>query len=135
MISCENLCHYIEHERGNYYGEKFDKGKFTNGRNIILLDDQKRFLENLVFGKITDCPRCFGKTFLINLYAEYLNKQHDELKFDDEIIADDFITSDEILSKGLLTKKHLANALKQNPTKAKREYNLTDEMIEKLQSI
>lgn len=135
MINVENLIHYIEHERGNYHGEKFDRNKFPYGKNVILLDTQKMFLENLVNGKVTDCPRCFGKTFLINLYAEYLNNQHDDVKYNHNIVADDYITCNEMISKGILSNEHIARAIKTNKAKAVAEYNLTNETVNKIENL
>ena len=90
---------------------------------IILQEDQKLFIKNLVEGKITDVPRNFGKTFLILLYAEYLDYLHDNVKYSNEIKADDYISCHCLIQRGM-DKKFIVRALRTNGEAAIRDYNI-----------
>ncbi len=132
MVTYEGLVNYIERDRAAYRGDKFaEQGK--EFYRFKLLDSQKRFLKNLIEGKVTDCPRGFGKTFLIKLYAEYLNKVHDEVKYYDEK-ADDYISCEESIKEYLLNTNMIKEALICNKERAISEYNVTPEIIKTLEN-
>lgn len=96
------------------------------GRPVDLFPAQKRFLANLCEGKLTDTPRCFGKTFVINLYCKALDYYTDSIKWG-EAEADDCISLSE-MHEGvgpvkMLSSYHIQNAYNTNAKLAMREYN------------
>ena len=124
MITLEMCLDYIENKM------------FTKSGKIIypLTPAQKKFLGNLCEGKLTNAPRNFGKTFLIELYAECLNYYIDQVKY--TIAADDYISLYEML-KGYnngdampLSKKSIVDAYNVNSKAAMREYNFNKEDLE-----
>lgn len=95
---------------------------------IQLTKSQKKFLKNLCEGKLTDTPRCFGKTFIIKLYCECLDYYSDNLKYG-LAVADDYISLNEFMDDFRdydvkpLSMKHIAEGYKIAPETAMREYN------------
>lgn len=122
MITLEMCLDYIENKLFTASGERI----------YPLTPAQKKFLGNLCEGKLTDTPRNFGKTFLIELYAECLNYYVDQVKY--TIQADDYISlyemfngTDDIVP---LSISNVVDAYKVNPEIAMREYNFTEKDIE-----
>ena len=73
-----------------------------------------------------------GKTFVIQLYADYLNYVTDMCKYDSSIVTDEYISGyDCCLENHLLSYKAVKNALYQNKDKAMVEYNILADDIEK----
>lgn len=100
---------------------------------IILTEPQKKFLKNLCEGKLTDTPRCFGKTFVIKLYCECLDYYTDSIKWY-EVKPDDYISLDEAVNgfpsgAKLLDVQYVVDAYKTSSEKAMREYNFDEEFI------
>lgn len=95
---------------------------------IQLTKSQKKFLKNLCEGKLTDTPRCFGKTFIIKLYCECLDYYSDNLKYG-LAVADDYISLNEFMDDFReydvkpLSMKYIAEGYKIAPETAMREYN------------
>lgn len=105
---------------------------WQNPGKISLSQSQKKLLKNLIEGKVTDCPRCIGKTFVVQLYADYLNYLTDMCKYDSSIATDDYISGyDCCLENHLLSYKVVKNALYKNKEKAMMEYNILAGDIEK----
>ena len=99
------------------------------GRLIELFPAQKKFLANLCEGKLTNTPRCFGKTFVINLYCKALDYYTDAIKWG-EAEADDYICLSEML-EGFgpvkpLSQHHIQDAYNTNAELAMREYNFNE---------
>lgn len=122
MITLDMCLDYIE-----------DKLFTQSGKRIYTLTSaQKKFIGNLCEGKLTDTPRNFGKTFLIELYAECLNHYVDEVKYTEK--ADDYISLYEMFdgTEGILplSISNVIDAYKINPEIAMREYNFTEKDIE-----
>lgn len=50
--------------------------------NVQLFDYQKRFLENIVHGRVTAVPRACGTSMLLNGYHAYLSDFYNRRKFE-----------------------------------------------------
>lgn len=129
MITLEMCLDYIEHSRiPSMFADMFRT-------SIQLTKSQKKFLKNLCEGKLTDTPRCFGKTFIIKLYCECLNYYSDAIKYGGAV-ADDYISLNEFMDdfKELdmkpLDMKSIAKGYKIAPEIAMREYNFEPTDIE-----
>lgn len=122
MITLEMCLDYIEHHRI----PSMSADMFRTP--IQLTKSQKKFLKNLCEGKLTDTPRCFGKTFIIKLYCECLDYYSNVVKYG-EATADDYISLNEFMDDFKefdvkpLDMKYIASAYKFVPEKAMREYN------------
>ena len=135
MITLDMCLDYIEHPRRppHIWGEIF-KNKYP----VILSEAQKKFLGNLCEGKITDTPRCFGKTFLIKLYCECLDYYTDMVKYDPGIQKDDYISLKEAIDSwkpygvNPYSSKWILEMYEEYQEKALREYNGTVEYMEEL---
>ena len=116
------------------YIDKHCKPSWNSPFPIELLPAQKRFLANLCEGKLTNTPRCFGKTFIIDLYCKALNYYTDAIKWG-EAEADDYISLSEMHEGAgpihLLSQKCIQNAYDTNPTLAMREYNFDEDNFKK----
>ncbi len=104
-------------------------GKDPYGRPVELFPAQKRFLANLCEGKLTNTPRCFGKTFVIDLYCKALDYYTDSIKWG-ETEADDYISLSEML-EGFgpvkpLSRHCIQDAYNTNAKLAMREYNFDE---------
>lgn len=104
------------------------------GRPIELFPAQKRFLANLCAGKLTNTPRCFGKTFVIDLYCKALDYYTDAIKWG-EAEADDYIYLSEMF-EGFgpvkpLSQYHIKDAYITNAGLAMREYNFDEDDFKK----
>ena len=118
MITLDMCLEYIAKHGEDHYG-----------RPINLFPAQKRFLANLCDGKLTDTPRCFGKTFVIGLYCKALDYYTDAIKWG-EVDADDYISLSE-MQEGfgdikLLSENMIRDAYYTNPKLAMREYNFDE---------
>jgi hypothetical protein len=122
---------YIENIMPTYRGSLMNFKVCPATNKIELFDCQKHFLKNLIDGKITDCPRNLGKTFVIKLYSDYLNYVVDMCKYDSNIIADDYIDGNEVVESGLLSYKHIKESLYRNQEKAMQEYNISKDDLKK----
>ena len=119
MITLDMCLDYI---RNKEYGTELTKA-------------QKRFLSNLCEGKLTNTPRNFGKTFVINLYAKCLDYYTDSIKWK-EVDADDYISLKEtidgfndLIPNGgyiMYNKDYIVDAYKVNSELAMREYNFDE---------
>lgn len=122
MITLDMCLDYIE------------KKVFTKSGKLIyqLTPAQKKFLGNLCEGKLTDTPRNFGKTFLIEPYAECLNYYVDQVKY--TVKPDDYISLEEMLERyngfAPLLNKIIVDAYDCNSEIAMREYNFKEEDLE-----
>ena len=122
MITLEMCLDYLENHRRPFMFAD------TLQPHIQLTKSQKKFLKNLCDGKLTDTPRCFGKTFIIKLYCECLDYYVDVVKYG-EAVADDYISLNEFMDdfEGYknkpLSMENIAEAYKISPEKAMREYN------------
>ena len=118
MITLDMCLNYI-----NKYGRN------SCGRPIELFPAQKRFLANLCEGKLTNTPRCFGKTFVIDLYCKAFDYYTDSIKWG-EADADDYISLSEMLegfgSVKPLSQYHIQDAYNTNAELAMREYNFNE---------
>lgn len=101
---------------------------------IELFPAQKRFLANLCEGKLTNTPRCFGKTFIIDLYCNALDYYTDSIKWG-ETEADDYISLSEmhegVWQVNILSPYYVRDAYYTNPELAMREYNFDEEDFKK----
>ena len=132
MICYEDAIDYIENKRNTTWA-LFDFIGVQYGSTVRLLDFQKEFLKNLIDGKITNCPRGMGKTFVIKLYAEYLNYVTDVCKYDTfDVTADAYVNSDDTIESGLLSADCMKQALQADKEKAIDEYNISEKMLNKL---
>ncbi|WP_313069789.1 hypothetical protein [Lacrimispora sp.] len=132
MITYEDCINYIENILPTYSPSIMNWKTWQSSNKISLSQSQKKLLKNLIEGKVTNCPRCMGKTFVIHLYADYLNYITDMCKYDDSIKAEDYISGyDCCLENHLLSHKIVKNALYQNKEKAMIEYNILSDEIEK----
>jgi len=109
MISTNDVVNFIENSKG-----------------IKLFEPQIKFLDNLVHGKTTRVPRGFGKSMLINDYADYLNWIEDTGYVTDGYEYDDAISGECLLEMGLIDKNWLKNMISNADDKTKlmleREY-------------
>lgn len=108
-------------------------GKDDRGQPVVLFPAQKRFLANLCEGKLTNTPRCFGKTLIINLYCKALDYYTDSIKWG-EAEADDYISLSE-MHEGIgpiriLSQHHIKDAYYMDADLAMREYNFDAEDFE-----
>ena len=104
-----------------------DAVKFIETRyKTKLYDYQVKLLDNIIHGKITNTPRCCGKSFIIKGYSEYLDYLHDICKHDTHFKADDYISGEEVLNchNPLLNINQIKSVFVKNPDKARREYNI-----------
>lgn len=116
------------------YIQKHCKDPHNNIFPVELTSAQKRFIANLCEGKLTNTPRCFGKTFVINLYCKALNYYIDAIKWG-EATADDYISLSE-MNDGFgdvkpLSKELIRAAYNTNSKMAMREYNFDECDFEK----
>lgn len=130
MISYKDCLNYIENILPNYPMSliNFKVGSIPIPKNIELSDSQKKLLKNLIEGKVTNCPRCMGKTFVIQLYADYLNYVHDNCKYNSDIVCEDYISGVECIDTPL-SQQMIKNGLYQNKEKAMEEYNIPEEYV------
>lgn len=117
------------------YIQKHCKSPYFKNVPIELSPAQKKFLGNLCEGKLTDTPRCFGKTFVIDLYGKCLNYYTDSIKWGGAK-ADDYISLKEA-NEGFgelkpFSHKIVMQAYVMNKEKAMREYNFKEEDLEAL---
>lgn len=122
MTSYENCLNYIENI---ITCNEFEISSFP--RKIKLSNPQKKLLKNLIDGKVTDCPRGMGTTFIIQLYASYLEYLHKTCKDSAGIVPDDYIPGKECLDT--IDYRVIKNALYNNREKAMKEYNIPDEDV------
>jgi hypothetical protein len=133
MITLDMCLDYIENPYNKRSPYMFKEIRYP----VILSEAQKKFLGNLCEGKITDTPRCFGKTFLIKLYCECLDYYTDMAKYDSSL-KDDYISLEEVVNSwkpyGInpYSQKMLLEAYEINKEKALRDYNMPAEYINKL---
>lgn len=133
MITLDMCLDYIENPYNKRNPYMFKEIRYP----VILSEAQKKFLSNLCEGKITDTPRCFGKTFLIKLYCECLDYYTDVAKYYPSI-PDDYITLEETIGTwkpygfNPYTPNYLIEAYETHKEKALREYNATAEYMENL---
>lgn len=122
MITLDMCLKYIENKIFTKTGKQIQP----------LTPAQKKFLGNLCEGKLTDTPRNFGKSFLIELYAECLNYYVDQVKY--TVKPDDYISLEEMLEgyNGFapLLNKNIVDAYDCNSERAMREYNFKEEDLE-----
>ena len=116
------------------YIKKYGEHPHHKGWPVELLPAQKKFLANLCDGKLTNTPRCFGKTFVINLYCQALDYYTDAIKWG-ETEADDYISLSE-MHEGygnlkILPEKMIRDAYYTNQKLAMREYNFDEADFEK----
>lgn len=131
MISYEDCLNYIENIMPDYWASTMVWKDWQVPSMIKLSDSQKHLLKNLIEGKITDCPRNMGKTFVIQLYADYLNYVTDMCKYDSGIGIDETISCDETIKFGLLNEDIVRRAVAINKEKAMIEYCISENEIEK----
>lgn len=130
MITLDMCLDYIENPYNKRSPYMFEEIKYP----VTLSEAQKKFLGNLCEGKITDTPRCFGKTFLIKLYCECLDYYMDMAKYDSSL-KDDYISLEEVVNTwkpyGInpYPSQMLLEAYEINKEKALRDYNMSTEYI------
>jgi hypothetical protein len=92
MVKLAELVKYIEKTKG-----------------VKLFDIQVKFLDNLIQGKLTRVPRNFGKSMLINGYAEYLNHVLDD--YTEGYEYDDYISGEDVMKTNLLNRRIIEEAV------------------------
>lgn len=121
MVDYKDVIEYIENRAKPALSFQYGGGPVQKA--ITLNNSQKRFVKNLVEGKITRVSRGFGKTTLIGMYADYLNDAHDTCVINknyDESISG---VADMINSK-IMSKEFVLDALRHDTKGMMEEFNI-----------
>lgn len=136
MITLEMCLEYLKHPKYEFMFK--DTYPSWLRPPIVLTEAQQKFLGNLCEGKLTNTPRCFGKTLIIKLYCECLDYYTDSIKWA-ETIPDDYISLQETIKScrdtfgfSPYSERQISEALKANQEKAMQEYNFNKYDLEGL---